>query len=342
MWELATRRSVDELLAVVLVRSPTGVGPLARARAEERLRTAAARELVRERDVRVLIDAFAQASVPALLIKGAGLAYTTYSEPRLRPADDIDLLIRPRDVAAADTVLHTAGFVRQVEPDATLVSTQRHYVRGGAADLQRCVDLHWRVSNRQWFADVVEFDTAWPRARDIPSLGPGARTLDPVDALLLACTHRVAHHPGHGDLLWLLDIHLLAASLTPEQAVDLVRRAIASRVAAVVAHGMTLAQERFGTRFADNGLSQLRAVRDEPTARFIDGARRQVAWLASDLGAVGSASGRLRLLGEHLFPPLDYLQQKYPAWPRLLLPLAYIYRAVRGAPRWFRNTSAHD
>ena len=37
-------------------------------------------------------------------------------------------------------------------------------------------------------------------------------------------------------------------------------------------------------------------------------------------------------------PPVSYSRPVYPRCPRPgpLLPLAYVYRVARGAPRWFR------
>lgn len=337
IWELATRRSVDELLAALLCRTVDGVAPEVRARAEARLRTATARELLREQDLRAITQALHRASVRTLLIKGAGLAYTVYDDPRLRPGDDVDLLIGSADLDAADAALTGIGFRRQLEPDATLASFQRHYVRGGDGEVERCVDLHWRVSNRHVFADAVECEQAWADSVAIDALGPGARTLGLVDALVLACTHRVGHHPGHGDLLWMWDIHLLASALTPAAGERLQQRATSARMAAVVASGLCVVRERFGTRLDARLIDRLRAVSGEPSSRFIDAAGSQVDLLRSDLSAAGSLARRLRLLSEHVLPPLAYMRQKYAAWPGALLPLAYVYRAARGAPRWFRR-----
>jgi hypothetical protein len=30
------------------------------------------------------------------------------------------------------------------------------------------------------------------------------------------------------------------------------------------------------------------------------------------------------------------MRERYPRWPAALLPLAYVDRIVRGAPKWFR------
>ena len=335
-WDYGTFASADELLAQLLVDARPPVPEPIASQAASRLRDAHARELMRFSMLRELTTAFAAAGLRALLMKGGGLAYTVYPAAHLRPSDDVDVLIAPDSLARADAALRALGYGRQIEPDVTLASTQRHYALVANGGFERVVDLHWATTNRHSFLHVLAFESAWADSRPVPALG-GARTLGPVDALLLACTHRVAHHADSPSLLWLWDIHLLVSTLTPVEVVVLVQRAERARVAAVVAHSLRMAEARFATAVDPAISARLRAATGEPSAAFIDGARRPVDWLVSDLAASGSLTRRLRLLREHLLPPLVYMRQKYAAWPGALLPLAYVHRALRGAPKWFRN-----
>jgi hypothetical protein len=337
IWAHATWRSVDELLAAIMCRDAR-IGPAARQRAVDRLRDATAREMLRFRALRSIVGAVDAAGLRVLLMKGAGLAYTVYPEPHLRPAGDIDLLI-PRDsLEDAEAALAAIGYRRQHEPDAELASMQRHYVLAEPGGVEHVIDLHWRVANRHLFADAVSFEEAWADSELVPRLGDSARTLGTVDAVMLACIHRVAHHDDHPDLIWLWDIHLLAGRLTGDQVETLLRRAAETGMRAVLAHSLNQAATRFGTRGASALLDRLTvdgAV--EPAAALIAGHARPVDLLRTDLASVGSARQRLRLLREHLLPGLAYMRAKYPAWPRPLLPLAYLYRIARGAPKWFRR-----
>jgi hypothetical protein len=38
-----------------------------------------------------------------------------------------------------------------------------------------------------------------------------------------------------------------------------------------------------------------------------------------------------------MFPNAAYMKSMYPRWPAAALPLAYIHRIVRGAPKWLRR-----
>jgi hypothetical protein len=304
------------------------------------LREAAIADLFRERELRRLLRRFAAAGIDLLLLKGAALAYTHYPDPHLRPRTDLDVLISPSHVDAADQVLLAAGWLRAAEQSRTLVMTQRHYALGGNPHCVEHLDLHWKIAVPRVFGDAVQFDELAGRAAPIAALGPGARTLSPPDALFLACLHRVAHHQDVVDLLWLWDIHLLASQLTSDERLVLVDLAGTRSMRAVCARGIELAHVRFGTHGADDLLAALRPPSNagfEPSARFLGEGLREVDRLRADFLTVIGWRARMSLVAAHLMPSADYIRSMYPGWPAAALPLAYFHRVVRGAPAWFRR-----
>jgi asparagine synthase (glutamine-hydrolysing) len=301
------------------------------------LREAAVVEALRARELRDVLSGLAEAGVRPVLLKGAALAYTHYSRPELRPRSDTDLMIPLEardDVARALTGL---GYERPPEADGELAFGQFHFVKTDGHGLSHALDVHWRVSNVRAFADVLTYEELARDAVTVPALGPHAWAPSPVHALLVACIHRVAHHADTSDLLWLYDVHVLARSLTRAERDLLAGLAASRRTRAVCVRSLTLAHEAFGGLDLEwiESLSSADAG-DEPTAAFVGGGLRQVDILKSDLAATPWAS-RVRLLREHLFPPPLYMRRRYPRWPALLLPLAYAYRIVGGAPRWLRR-----
>ena len=321
LFELAREHRVDVLLA-------------RRAGLQDRLRLAAAQALAAKRDVVEICEASHRDGIDVLLLKGAALAYTHYPEPHLRPHVDIDLLIRRDDLERAAMMLTELRYARTNEADAELWTGQRHYVKTAASG-PVMVDLHWRASNPLAFADALAFDDAWPRSVTVPALGPHARTLAPSDSLLLACLHRVAHHQDRVDLLWLWDIHLLASRMSAAEMALFASSAIRAKQAAVCARGLTLARECFATAVAPAVLSALDAAGDEPSAAFVGASFSPFDIAREDMAALSSWRDRAGLLREHLFPPASYMRLRYPRWPAALLPIAYVFRIVRGAPRWF-------
>jgi hypothetical protein len=76
-------------------------------------------------------------------------------------------------------------------------------------------------------------------------------------------------------------------------------------------------------------------ARHEPSAAFVGGGLRQVDILNADLAATPH--------GARAFSCWANICSRLPhaaaisGWPAALLPIAYIHRMVRAAPRWFRR-----
>ena len=66
---------------------------------------AAARSMRAGRQIQEVVDALEAAGIPSVLLKGPALARTVYPDPALRQSTDIDLLVRPGNVIAAEGVL---------------------------------------------------------------------------------------------------------------------------------------------------------------------------------------------------------------------------------------------
>jgi putative nucleotidyltransferase-like protein len=309
------------------------------------LRKAEVVEIIRERTLRSLLHQFAAAGVDALLLKGAGLAYTLYPSPHVRPRADLDLMVARAALERAGSTLAAGGWMRAAESDAELVTAERHYVLsgvlGGPAAFAEQLDLHWKIAIPQLFGDTVTFEELRSRAVPVAALGPHARTLSAPDALFVACLHRVAHHQDVVDLLWLWDIHLLASHLSDEERARFAGLAARASMRAVCARGLELASVRFRTAGAADLIAVLRpppGQRPEPSARFLGGLR-QVDVLRTDLSVLPGWRQGFALVAEHLFPPAGYIRSIYPRCPAAALPLAYVFRIVRGAPKWFRRSN---
>src|SRR5262249_7205939 len=145
------------------------------------------------------------------------------------------------------------------------------------------------------------------------------------------------------DLLWLWDIHLLASRLAPADRTPFIGLATRASMRAICARGLELASARFHTSGADDLVGSLGlgpGERVEPSPMFLRGGMRQVDLLRSDLSTLTGWRPRLTLLAEHLFPSAAYMRSVYPRCPVAALPLAYVFRIVRGAPQWFRRENS--
>ena len=302
-------------------------------------RLAAATEALQRQDLSRLLDAFADARVCPLLLKGAQLAYTHYPQPWLRPRFDTDLLIRPSDCDRADEVLRRLGYSRSIQVSGTLVANQLQYQRQDRYGLTDTIDLHWKITNPHLFADLLTFEELTAAARPVVELGRHARGLANTHALILACVHRVAHHQNSDRLIWLYDIHLIAQAMSPGERADFVDLVLRKRLRSICVSGLDRARDRFLTAYPAEWLEPLRIDdRDaEPTAAFLRDGFRRVDILRSDLRSVGGWTDQLRLIREHLFPPAAYVRARYGS--RTPLVVAYVDRVVTGMAKWFRASS---
>ncbi|HET9369097.1 MAG TPA: nucleotidyltransferase family protein [Vicinamibacterales bacterium] len=333
--EAAGRHGVLPLLAA----SPAapGLGAGLHARLVTRARLAAAADLVREHELRRVLAALDAAGVQPLLLKGAGLAYSHYARPDLRPRLDSDLLIPVAARARATEVLQAAGYALLPHVTGDLLMYQASFVTPAAGAPLHVVDLHWRIANPQAFGRVLEYEELAAAAEPLPALSPSARGLGRVHALMLACVHRVAHHGDAPLLIWLYDIHLVAASMTAEAWREFAALATARGVGAVCRRSLELSVDLFGTAvpasvLASSALGGADADRS-PAAGYLHQPRR-VAGVWWDFRLLPSWRDRARLARQHAFPPVRYMRDVYA--PASGAPLAVLYarRAWRGARKW--------
>lgn len=297
-------------------------------------------ELIRTRELNRVIDGLAECGVEVLVLKGAALAHSLYSSPSMRPRADTDLLI-PED--CRETVDHTLAGLGYEKPNATsgmLVTYQRGYVHCDRLGIEHVLDIHWRISNSQQFSRVLDYQTLERRSMPIPALGEHAKTLAPPDALLLACMHRIhhLHRPVHIDglsmrgidrLIWIYDIHLLLEAMTDDELLAFARTSRQTRMLAVSRDGVMNAISHFGTRVPEGLLDALRSSSTtDDSERYLQTGRSRA--FTNELLSLPSWRDRLALLGEHLFPPAEYMLAKYSVRSRAWLPILYVQRGIHG------------
>lgn len=293
-----------------------------------------AADLGREAELRQCLTALDRAGIAALVMKGAHLAYRYYARPDLRPRIDTDLLVPPDARHDVDRTLVAAGYVRRAEMSGELVTSQAMYVKRQGNAVLHAVDVHWRVANPQVFAGVLALDELSRDAERLPRLGPTARGLSPVHALLMACVHRVAHHYDTDCLIWLYDIHLIASDLNAGEWRSFVSLARDRSVVAVCRQGLASAQEAFGTTWPALVDAERTALGSEPTAAYLSGDRRLAGHLWIDLRALPSWSRRWQLVKEQVFPPARYMRDVYAPASMAPLPVLYTRRVLHGARKW--------
>ncbi len=123
--------------------------------------------------------------------------------------------------------------------------------------IEHALDIHWRIANPQVVSQVLTHDELLERSVTVRVQEAPMRVLSSVDALLVACVHRVAHHPDFEKPIWIQDIHLLATGLEPSEWRTFVERAVSRSIRAVCLDGLQQAQARFQTEIPLEVLTSL-------------------------------------------------------------------------------------
>lgn len=321
-----------------------GVGPLVYAahpfpalRAEA-IR-AATLEPLREEDLRALLGILEAKGIPLLITKGTALAYHLYAAPEFRPRADVDLLVALQDAPAAIGALTAAGYHEQPgsgDEHAVRQVTLTHVDRYG---FRHTYDLHWAITNTPVFSSVLRFEELLPRAVPLSQLGPAAFGLSAVDALLLACIHRVAHHHDDDRLIWLVDIARLLERMSPEELRSFWTSAANAGVVGVCMRSVALAGEWIplsDSSRAEAWLTAEQLGRPEPSRAFL---AREISY-----GMVTWANfralpwkARWQRLWQLAFPPPDFVRSTFKSSSTLALPWLYLWRGARGVARLFRR-----
>lgn len=147
-----------------------------------------------ERLVR-LIDA---KRIPVIVLKGAVLSRTVYTNFAKRRMGDIDLLIHPDDRDSVERILEMDGYKYYPEqqekfgPFNTNFTGEKTYSRNGIV----FIDLHWELTPVEWLRRIInlDMDAIWLDAEPISLEDGRSLQLSPVDTILHLCIHLLAQN----------------------------------------------------------------------------------------------------------------------------------------------------
>jgi hypothetical protein len=337
IYDQASQHDVVPLIADRLARFEAVPAPL-RALLHEEASRAVVMDMAREGELRRFLAALDGGGVGTILIKGTHLAYSHYPRPDLRSRIDTDVLIQTGARDAADDLLtHRLGYVASVKVSGDLSATQKLYVKYKSGVPVHLLDVHWRLSSPQVFANVLSYDELAASAVALPRIGPTARGPSDVHALLIACVHRVAHHLDAVRFKWLYDIDLIATGFTQAQWDEFARLAVQRRVAMVCRRSLERTAFWFQTAIPPDLWSDSRSFSEagdrEVSAAYLE-PRALLSMVLDDLRALPTWRDRARLAGEHLFPSATYMRTLYAPGSAAPLPILYAVRFLRGAKKW--------
>lgn len=297
-----------------------------------------ASEMLRRFEANRILSSLENAGIPVIVLKGTALAYGLYAKPYLRPRGDTDILLQNALYAeAATAVLKKEGYVSlslMPKPSQNAISFEVEYRRTSKYGTQQSLDIHWALANNALYGGRFTNEELLVSARELPLLGAGIRGLGWVHAMAHACIHRVAHLPEGlgGRLIWLYDIHLLAAKFSEQDWAQFLHIARERQLAGAFTSGLEATVDAFHTVLPDQLLPTLQKLAKKEHFKVVKASSsayidlHSVYWMTS--------GQRWHWFMQTFFPPVKYMMERDGLKNRAQLPWAYARRIFR---RFFRR-----
>jgi hypothetical protein len=338
-WAFVLSAAAEHGVSPLLLRNLSSAGanavPAAQlASLKDHVRAASVRALVLTAELIRILEALSDAGIQAIPYKGPVIAAQAYGDVALRQFEDIDLVLRQRDIAAADRALISAGYSQEF-PSIFAPAERSSLIPGeyNYRDRERrlIVELHTQRTLRH-FPAPPDLDPLALRLASVCLSGHDVRTFSLEDTLVFLCVH------GSKDfwqrLVWAADVAQFVAS-HPHINWDRVSAfADAVRGRRILHLGLALADRLFQISLPDDVRSRVRA---DATAGGIAAQMQQslLSRTATPLGARATFDYRRRMVSGPL-AGFRYAVRLATApaaedWQsmRLPRPLAPLYAALR-------------
>jgi hypothetical protein len=140
-----------------------------------------------------VLTGFARQDLPVVVLKGAFLGETVYSDVSERMMNDVDLLVPKTLTGPAIELLHSAGYRSSLDNPAQEDFPFHHHAPPFTQHGFPTIELHWElISPKKQFK--IDLDSVWQRACPAMVAGVPVLGLAPEDLLLYLCIHTVNHH----------------------------------------------------------------------------------------------------------------------------------------------------
>jgi hypothetical protein len=336
----AERHHVASLLYRVLKPFQSQVQPAACQAFERSYFHTAGRNALLMQECKEVTHHVADRGIEVLVLKGAALAEHLYGDIALRRMDDLDLLVRPEQLAAARAALAEQGYeplLAEVFPGASeqFESQVGLLRRDLATGMEYVCELHWHLLDSPFYQRTMELAWFWESATFLWPDGHAAGILGAEAGLLHLCVHQGLHHRGDC-LLWACDIDRTVRRYAEQLDWDaIIARAREYRLVLPLRGVLAQTVEWLQTPMPDRVTARLASLPVDPAEAkvfaFMAGPPPGViARFLDDLAQMPGLRARLRYLLANIFPAPAYMRQRYRVRRGELLPLYYLYRLGKG------------
>jgi hypothetical protein len=231
-----------------------------------------------------LLEKFPEASLEAMVVKGPVLSARAYGDPGMRRYEDLDLLVRQRDILRFTELLTAEGYEPKVPPRAIRAGRVPGEYLFKWPGTNRRIELHTEETLR-YFPRRLPVEDFFARRVSESIDGHAVPALCAEDELVLVSVHNAKHFWER--LMWVADVAGLIASqeeLDWERALSTAREVDAERMLIL---GLRLAEQVLRVKVPEKMESVVRA--DAGVERL---AGEIIERLPSARGALRGVAGR--------------------------------------------------
>jgi hypothetical protein len=290
----------------------------------------AVRNLRAGRQIQVVTDALKDANIPVILMKGPALARTVYPDPALRQSNDIDLLVQPQNLPAAEAVLEKLGYGCSVK--SFHISQDEHYHEVfSPPDNGLLIELHWAICDAIVLFPGFWLDDAFSRRIPIRSEDLSCDTFSYSDHLLHLSFHHIFQHESIR-LDWVNDFsRLMGEFKTQDDWKDLSQQSVEHHIRIPMELALTSAILWTGCRLPAGveDFSTWPVPRDRELRLlkyFATQQRSLFSWLYLMMQGQPGIYGKLRFGWHFIFAPLPLLTVYRKSTSPADIPLAHLRR----------------
>jgi hypothetical protein len=263
-WNFILAEAHEHSIFPLLERQLRNVAPdLVPAASAERLksetRANAVRCLAFSAELIRIMDALDSCGIPAIPYKGSVIAAQAYADITLREFEDLDIVLRQRDLESAHDAIQALGYearfpwIHTRGVQASLIPGEYSY---SSAERRTMLELHTELTLRH-FPSKPALDDFLRRTVKVDVGGHLVRTFSPEDALVVLCVH------GAKDfwqkLIWVADIAELVRSYPALDWNQVAQTAGELRAQRMLYFGLALARDLLDARLPPEVVAHVEA-----------------------------------------------------------------------------------
>jgi len=269
--------------------------------------TIAAQNIIHLEALNQLEEVLSDNKIEVMTLKGASLLKSVYPSIGLRPMEDLDLMVRPDDLASFTKLLQRRGYQQNQKLPG---SFKRNHV---------VIDLHTHALNTQRIRSRTTLfpggmNPIWQSSVPWATGHRWIRRPDDIDTILLLSQHYLKHY--YSRLIWLEDIHRLIATRDHRFVSDLVDRADQLKQTKPLAYTLFFLEKIYDLSLPAHSTAQTMTDDISPTERFLlnlsqQGRPSEILAVVMVLFCIRGLKNRIWFGRENLFPRSAVMQNEF-------------------------------